>query len=84
MLTIYGKNSCSWCEKAKELAESRNIQYEYLNVDEDPQHLITLHEIKPDAKSVPQIWWHGRYIGGYNNLIEEIENTIGGYGDGKI
>jgi glutaredoxin len=36
-----------------------------------------------EAKTVPQIFWYGKYIGGYNELALEIENTRN-YGDGNL
>jgi hypothetical protein len=34
-----------------------------------------MYDLKPDAETVPQIWWHDNYIGGYNEFATEIENT---------
>lgn len=84
MITIYAKNNCGWCTKAKKLAEDINIQHDYRNVDTNVQFIIELSALKPDAKTLPQIWWNNRYIGGYIEFAREVENTIGGYGDGKI
>lgn len=84
MITIYAKNGCGWCTKAKELVETLELKYEYLNVDEDFSYLMELSELNPNVKTLPQIWWDDRYIGGYTDLAQEIENTIGGFGDGKI
>ena len=36
----------------------------------------------PNAKTVPQIWWNDKHIGGFSELAEEIDNTRGGFGDG--
>jgi glutaredoxin len=29
----------------------------------------------PNHKTIPQIWWHGIHIGGYDNFAREVENT---------
>lgn len=84
MITIYAKDGCKWCTLAKELAESRSLQVEYRNTDTNVQFIIELMALKPDTKKLPQIWWDNRYIGGYTDFAQEIENTLGGYGDGKI
>ena len=34
----------------------------------------------PKTKTVPQIWWHGRHIGGYNEFAGEVQDTLGNYG----
>ena len=80
MITVYGKSSCFWCTKAKELLDQYQMKYEYHSVD-DHDKLFELMEKLPDMKTVPQIWWHDRHIGGYSDLLKEIENTSGGYGD---
>jgi glutaredoxin len=40
--------------------------------------------LSPTSKTIPQIFWNGNYIGGYDAFAIEVENTIGGYGDGKV
>jgi glutaredoxin 1 len=84
MITIYSKNNCGWCTKAKELAETLGHRIEYRNVDTNVQFILELSALKPDVKTLPQIWWDDRYIGGYTDFAAEVENTIGGFGDGKI
>jgi glutaredoxin 3 len=83
MITIYGHARCGWCNKAKNLAEQYGIKYEWKDTD----NFDTLNELKlkfPNARTVPQIWWDDRYIGGYENLTAEIENTMGNYGQDKF
>lgn len=82
MITIYGKSSCPWCDRAKELAEAYKFEYEYKSVDHE-YYLNELKEIVPNAKTVPQIIWNGNVIGGYNDFATEIENTRS-FGDGQI
>ena len=81
MVFIYGMENCSYCKYAVALAQSYNIKYEYRDAKEWKE---TFLEEFPTAKTVPQIVWNDRYIGGYNEFATEVENTIGGYGDGKI
>jgi glutaredoxin 3 len=83
MITIYGHERCSWCKKAKALVEQYSLKYQYLNTD-DAEVLKLLKESLPDVKTVPQIWWGDRHIGGYDMLVNEIQNTIGGYGEQKF
>jgi glutaredoxin len=83
MITIYGTSICKWCERAKELATQYSLEWEFRNVEHE-HFYEELKELQPSFKTVPQIFWDGRYIGGYEKLGFEIENTMGGYGDGKI
>lgn len=64
MLTIFGKNNCKWCERAKELAVEHKIEYEYRNVEENVQFLLELSALNPTAKTLPQIYMAGLLIGG--------------------
>jgi len=80
MIRIYGKNNCHWCNQAKDLVSRYGFRHEYFDIGQK-KYYDELKEAVPDVKSVPQIFWHDRYIGGYNELVSEIENTIGGFGD---
>lgn len=80
MIKIYGKTNCHWCNQAKDLVSRYGFEYEYFDIGLK-KHYDELKEAVPDVKSVPQVFWYGRHIGGYNELVSEIENTIGGFGD---
>lgn len=85
MIVIYGASWCSFCQKAKKLVEDMSLPFEYKDVEADGVY-DELAARKPAnaSKTIPQIWWHDRYIGGYSELANEIENTSGGFGDGKF
>lgn len=81
MITVYGRDNCSWCEKTVELLETTKMPYRYHKLGID----LTLNEFKemfPDAKTVPVIIVNGLRVGGYTDLVGYIEETSGGYGDG--
>jgi len=86
MIKIYGSKNCVWCTKAKDLCENYSIIYEY----SDAEDLDIYEEMKnkiphKNPITLPQIFWNNRYIGGFRNLEQEIENTnIGNYGQGTI
>jgi glutaredoxin len=80
MVIIYGNERCGWCKKAKTLAKQYNIESEWRDTD-NQDTLNKLKTMLPDVKTVPQIWWNGHYIGGYDNFASEIQNTLGGYGE---
>jgi len=79
MIVIYGKSACPYCVRATKLAQRYGLEYEYKNVDYE-QFRTELYDLKEDVTTVPQIWWHGRYVGGYTEFASEIENTRN-YGD---
>ena len=69
---IYTKKSCTYCEEAKSLLELKNIEYRELEVTR-PEVLDQLLELVPEAKTVPQIFIEGIYIGGYTELVEYLK-----------
>jgi glutaredoxin len=76
MIEIYGKSNCGWCKKAVALADQYMLQYRYHNCD-DSSHALLLKERFPEVKTVPQIWWNDKHLGGYQQFAKEIEETMG-------
>lgn len=74
MILIYGKEGCSYCERAKALCESQGFAFKYLTMGEDYTR-EQLFETFPGVKTVPQIIINGFKIGGYTELLNYIENT---------
>lgn len=74
MITIYGKGGCSFCVKAREFCEERNFKYKYLVMGVDYSR-DQFFEIFPSAKTVPQIVINRVNVGGYNEMLEYVENT---------
>ncbi len=83
MIEVYGKHNCNWCVKAKELLNSKGINYKYYYVGEDVG-IDFIIETFPGVKTVPIITVDGKRIGGYEELKEYLEETAGGFGDGAI
>jgi glutaredoxin len=79
MITIYGKDNCHWCQEAKKIAEQYDLKYEYKNTG-FTYNRDEMFERYPEVKTVPQIWWDERHIGGYSEFVKEIEDTLGNYG----
>lgn len=71
-MKIYGKENCIWCEKAISLAEEHHIPYTYKKI-EDLEVRDTLLKLLPDVKTVPQIWFDGKHVGGYEDLKELLD-----------
>lgn len=85
MIRIFGTENCPFCVQAKQLAEKYNLEYTFTLISPDDKQMVEEFRLLfPEAKTVPQIIWNGRYIGGYTEFAQEIENTIGGYGDGQV
>lgn len=68
---VFGRDTCHFCTKAKNLLEENAIDYDYVNVDDD-HNLAVLKEMLPGVSSIPQIFVNGDHIGGYDQLKEFI------------
>jgi len=72
---VYSKNDCPWCVKAKDLLNSLGIEYEELHYDKDFSKDDLRELIGPNLLlTVPQIFVQSRRIGGYEDLVEYVEN----------
>lgn len=68
MIEIYGKDDCTFCVRAKQLCEMKNVDYVYKHLGTD----ITrdeLLEMFPNARTMPQIKADNEAIGGFNELV---------------
>lgn len=84
MITIYGADWCTFCNKAKNLCEDFGLSYEWKDVQEEEVYNELSAKI-PGFKKIPQIYWNERYVGGYTDLASELENqNIGNYGQGTF
>ncbi len=78
---FFVKKGCPFCQKAKELLNRKNIDYTYHDVIEDPlAGVLIIQFTKPQIKSnepvtVPQIFFKGKYIGGYDKLLKHLNET---------
>ena len=75
MYTIYTKDNCSWCVKAKELMNKLHIQYEEKKLDvdytrDDLRELIGEHL----PLTVPQVFVYNKRIGGYEDFVDYCDN----------
>lgn len=68
------KEHCPYCEGAKELFDLYKIEYreKTIGVDYTKEDLLVK---LPDAKTVPQIWVNGEYVGGYQELYYWVQNN---------
>jgi len=73
MLTVYSKNNCPYCVRAKALLESKQVDYKEINIEEDPESRQFL--LDQGLRSVPQIFNGTTLIpGGYQGLAGKSED----------
>jgi glutaredoxin len=71
-LTVYTKNNCPFCDRAKMLLESRGVVYNTINLEDQPEARDFL--VDQGLRSVPQIF-NGTTLlqGGYQGLAAQPE-----------
>ena len=80
MITVYSKNNCPFCDRAKALLESKGIEFKTVMMEDTPDAREFLMD--QGLRSVPQIFKDGFLLpGGYQGLAgkdEEFFNTLKG------
>ena len=66
-VTLYSTRHCGYCSRAKALLDARGIAYEEILVDEQPQLRDEMMQ-KSGRRTVPQIFFGERHLGGYTEL----------------
>lgn len=80
---VWSKYDCTFCDQAKALLARRDIKFEERKIG-DGYTREELLEAVPTARSVPQIFIDEKHIGGFNELQKYLEDTAGGFGEGKL
>ena len=81
MITVYSKNNCPFCDKAKYLLKTKNIEFTELKIDEDNETREWL--LAQGHRAVPQLYLNGKLFveGGYQGLAnlsdEELQQRLG-------
>ena len=75
MIKIYTRDNCPWCVKAKELMHSLGLEYKEFKLGIDYSR-DDLNQLIPADRplTVPQIFFHNQYIGGYTDFAEYVED----------
>ena len=80
MITIYGKEGCTFCDQAKALCESKGVGFKYLTlgVDYERESFIQMmqdeYNIMP--RTMPQIVDGDVYIGGFTELKNKLLTSL--------
>ena len=76
MLTVYSKANCPFCDQAKNLLKLKNIEFEEIRVDENPDARQFI--VNEGHRTVPQIYKDGKLFvqGGYQGLARLTESEL--------
>ena len=66
-VTMYGTQSCSYCQRAKELLDKKAVEYTDIRVDEHPEKRQEMEQLS-QRRTVPQIFIGDQHIGGCDEL----------------
>tara|TARA_B100000700_G_C14543749_1_gene623229 strand:+ start:319 stop:546 length:228 start_codon:yes stop_codon:yes gene_type:complete len=69
---VWSKPACPFCVKAKNLLDSKGIEFEERNIASGWK-IQDLLEAAPNAKTMPQIWLDDEYVGGYYELKAKLD-----------
>ncbi|MBC7182378.1 MAG: GrxA family glutaredoxin [Marinobacter sp.] len=68
-VTIYGRSSCGFCLRAKDLCQTRNIPYVWVDMVEKGMSKQDIADtIGRPVHTVPQILVGSRYVGGFDQF----------------
>ena len=68
-ITIYSKDHCPYCVKAKMLLKNKGASYEEIDVN-TAEIMMEVIEKSGGRRTVPQIFIGDRHIGGFDDLHE--------------
>jgi len=72
-IIIYSTPSCPYCNMAKHLLTSLELDYEDVDISKNPKDLEELIR-KTKMQTVPQIFINDKFIGGFDNLNNLKQN----------
>jgi GrxC family glutaredoxin len=75
MITIYTKNNCPYCIRAKDLLNKRKLEYKEINISENPELLEDVLGKSQGMKTMPQIFIYEKHIGGCDDLYKYDEDV---------
>lgn len=72
--TIFGHQACGFCRQAKAVLESNELPFSYVDIHEEgisPADLAAT--VGKPVSTVPQIFHGEEYVGGYQELMQYLE-----------
>ena len=76
-ITIYTKDFCPFCIKAKSLLTMKKIKFTEINLNKNPDQFDGMLKKSNGARTVPQIFNDNNYIGDCDKIYElNSEGTL--------
>ncbi len=67
-VTVYTADNCPYCVRAKDLLKRKNIPFEEVKISWDDTAAWEEMTVRSGMKTVPQIFFAEKCIGGYTDL----------------
>jgi len=67
-IIIYTGPMCPYCDKAKALLQSKELEYREIFVGDDPDLMMEMIDKASGRRSVPQIFIKDKHVGGFDDL----------------
>jgi glutaredoxin 3 len=67
-IILYTTEYCGYCRAAKQLLRAKGLEFEEIDVAFDPDLRAEMVQRANGMRTVPQIFIHGRHVGGYQEL----------------
>ena len=67
-VTIYSGDPCPYCNAAKTLLKTKDVEIEEFDIWKDPTKAKEMLQRTNGARTIPQIFIGEMYVGGYNEL----------------
>ena len=74
-ITVYSKDNCIWCDRAKNLLNSVNFEFDEIDLSNDEKRQEFYKSVGEGVSTVPQIYIDNIRIGGYPNLVTWFEEN---------
>ncbi len=68
-VVIYTKSYCPYCKAAKALLTCKGLEFEEIEVADDPEALQEMITRSGGRRTVPQIFFGDVHIGGHSDLL---------------
>jgi glutaredoxin 3 len=75
-IVILSKKVCKFCTVAKEALDKLGVKYKIIDIDEYENGEAVYKEAveQTGRRTVPNIWYHQKHVGGSDNLLKMIES----------
>ncbi|MBF0260504.1 MAG: glutaredoxin 3 [Magnetococcales bacterium] len=67
-IVMYSTTVCPFCIRAKMLLNKKNVTFQEINLDKNPELRDEMVRLAGGRRTVPQIFINGQHIGGCDDL----------------